>query len=114
MASIQKRIGKDGKITYKAQVRLKGAPNQVATFNRLTDAKLWIQQTEADIRAGRHFKSVEAKKHTFAEFIDRYIADVIPTKKKSKKAQKPPLLWWKGQLGPYLLSDITPAMIAEQ
>jgi integrase len=36
------------------------------------------------------------------------------TKKKSEKAQTPQLLWWKAQLGPYLLSDITPSMIVEQ
>jgi hypothetical protein len=78
MASIQERKGRDGKTVYRVQIRVKGTPIQRATFDRKTDAKLWAQQTEADIRAGRHFKSVEAKKHTFAEFIDRYISDVIP------------------------------------
>lgn len=114
MGTIQERTGRDGKKTYSVQIRLKGAPIQRATFKRITDARRWEQQTEADIRAGRHFKTSEAKKHTFAEFIGKYISDVIPIKKKSEKAQKPQLLWWKHQLGPYLLSDITPAIIVEQ
>lgn len=61
MAAIQERRGRGGKIVYRVQVRIKEAPIQRATFERKTDAKLWIQQTEADIRAGRHFKSTEAK-----------------------------------------------------
>lgn len=82
MATIQERKGREGKTVYRVQIRIKGTPIQRATSERKTDAKLWAQQTEADIRTGRHFKSTEAKKHTFAELIDRYIADVMPTKKK--------------------------------
>jgi hypothetical protein len=47
MAAIEKRVSKDGKISYRAKIRLKGHPPQSATFNRITDAKMWIQQTEA-------------------------------------------------------------------
>ena len=74
----------------------------------------WFQQTEAAIREGRHFKTTEAKKHTLGQLIDRYILDVLPTKKKCEQRQGAQLIWWKKQIGTYLLSDLSPALIAEQ
>jgi integrase len=114
MGSFKTKKDKDGKLHYYAQVRIKGFPPQNAAFTRKTDMDRWIQQTESAIREGRHFKTVEAKKHTVGEMIDRYIRDVLPTKKKSEKKQTAQLTWWKEQIGCYLLSDITPAMIAEK
>jgi len=113
MAVIERRVGADGKIAFRARVRLKGHPPQTATFVRLTDARRWAQIEEAAIREGRHFKSVEAKKHTLGDLIDRYIRDVLPTKPKSQKQQKPQLIWWKEKLGHYLLWNVTPALLAE-
>lgn len=114
MASIKERKDKNGKSRYHVQVRIKGTPPQHASFKRKTDAERWIQQTEAAIREGRHFKTTEAKKHTLGDLIDRYIKDVLPTKKTNQKRQAAQLLWWKKQIGSFLLSDITPAFIAEQ
>jgi integrase len=113
MATITKRLTVENKPYYTVQVRLKGYPAQTATFNRLTDAKRWAQDTESAIREGRHFKTAEAKKHTLGELIDRYIKDVLPTKPKQAPAQRPQLERWKAELGSYLLSDITPALIVE-
>jgi integrase len=113
MATIEKRETDSGEISYRVKVRLKGYPTQTATFSRLTDAKKWAQQTETAIREGRHFKTAEAKKHTFAELVDRYIKDVLPTKPKQAKAQKQQLEWWKEQMGAYALADVTPALIVQ-
>lgn len=113
MASIEKRKSKDGNVTYRVKVRLKGYPEQCATFERITDAKRWAQQTEAAIREGRHFKTTEAKRHTLGEMIDRYIADVLPTKPKNLSNRTLHLNWWKSELGKYTLADVTPAIIAE-
>lgn len=113
MATITKRQTADGKSYYTAQIRLKGYPAQTATFNRLTDAKKWVQDTESAIREGRHFKTTEAKKHTLGDLVDRYIKDVLPTKPKQAPAQRPQMERWKAELGSYLLSDITPALIVE-
>ncbi len=114
MASIKELKDKDGKTRFHVQVRIKGSPPQYASFKRKTDAERWIQQTESAIREGRHFKTTEAKKHTLGALIDRYIRDVLPTKHKCKQRQGSQLIWWKQQLGGYLLSDVSPAMIAEQ
>lgn len=111
MANIEKRTSREGKTSYRVKVRLKGFPVQSATFERLTDARKWAQDTESAIRNGRHFKTSEAKRHTLAELIDRYIGTVLPSKPKSKAKQTAQLEWWKDQIGAYALADVTPALI---
>ncbi len=113
MATIRERKTGNGEVRYQAQVRLKGFPLQSATFNRKTDAKRWIQNTESAIREGRHFKTSEAKKRTLNELIDRYIKDILPTKPKSMNAQGRQLRWWQQELGYSSLADITPPRLGE-
>lgn len=113
MATIEKRTSSDGETSYRVKVRLKGFPVQSATFERLTDAKKWAQQTESAIREGRHFKTSEAKRHTLAELIDRYCRDVLPSKPKIARDQMQQLAWWKEEIGGYALSDVTPSLLAE-
>ena len=113
MASIEKREATEGKTTFRVKVRIKGYPTETATFERLTDARRWAQQTEAAIRERRYFKTSEAKKHTLEEAITRYISNVLSKKPKSIKDQSVQLNWWKQNLGKYVLADITPALIAE-
>jgi len=36
--SIQRRIGKNGKVSWRMRVRMKGHPIQTETFDRKTDA----------------------------------------------------------------------------
>ncbi len=114
MASIEKREDGSGDVSYRVKVRLKGYPVQSATFKRLTDARKWAVHTEASIREGRHFKFAEAKKHTVAELVDRYIDKVVPTKPKSGRDYAQQLEYWKAELGHVLLSDFTPALIVEK
>lgn len=113
MANIEKRISSDGETSYRVKVRLKGCSTQTATFERLTDAKKWAQSTESAIRENRHFKTAEAKRHTVADLIDRYIKDVMPTKPKSARDQLRQLEWWKDGIGRYTLADVTPSLIVE-
>lgn len=113
MATIEKRANVKGETIYRVKVRLKGYPAQSATFRRLTDARKWEQQTETAMRDGRYFKTAEAKRHTLAELIDRYIAGILPAKKDHKQ-QSRQLLWWRKQLGYALLADLTQAALAAQ
>ena len=119
MATITKRQTLAGKIYYTAQIRLKGYPAQTASFNRLTDAKKWIQDTESAIREGRHFKTAEAKKHTVSDLINRYCSEYLPKNKKkvySEKEQKERLHrlgWWDDRIGYFLLAEVTPVLITE-
>lgn len=114
MATIQERKTQDGKTRYRVMVRLKGYPVQQATFGRKTDARKWAQQTEAAIREGRYFRTSEAKRHTVAEMIRRYRREVLAPKTEAKRRdQERHLAWWEERIGPYLLADVTPAVIAE-
>lgn len=94
---------------FQAEVRLKGHPILSAMFDRKTDAKNWIKKVEADIRCGRHHLYSEAKRHTFAEAIKRYIKEqTISTAKQGH------LDWWQKELGHLYLQDIRPAIISEK
>lgn len=113
MATIEERT-KSGKMVYRVKIRRKGYSTQSETFSRLTDARKWAQITEAAIDEGRHFKTTEAKRHTLAELIDRYLRDVLPHKSASSVyMQTLQLRWWKTHLGGCILADVTPALIAE-
>src|SRR5262249_40037749 len=114
MATIVKRPGKDGQVSFRVQVRRKGAPPLSATFTKLSDAKKWVQVTEAAIIEGRHFKTTEAKKHALVDLIERYCRDILPHKRAwTIYGHEQQLRWWAAELGQYALADITPALIAE-
>lgn len=113
MAWVQKRKKKDGRVTYTALIRIKGYPSMSATFDRLSDANLWIQENEAPMKKGKHIKDFEAKKHTFSDMVERYIKNELPNRKSDHQKFKMQLNWWKGKLGAYLLNDITPQILSE-
>ncbi len=112
MAAIEKRVSDDNVTSYRVRVRLKGYPLQTSTFSRLTDAKRWAQETETAIRQGHYFKTSESKKHTLKKLIERYIQEGF-IEQKNQKDKLRHLLWWKDNLGGYLLVDMSPALIAE-
>src|SRR5262245_50831476 len=114
MATIHKRLGKHGKVSYRVEVRRKGAPPQSASFPTLAQAQKWAKIREGAILEGRHFPSTAAKRHKVSELIDKYINEVLPDKRASTAYnQRYQLAWWKAQLGHYALADVTPAMLKE-
>ena len=110
MAAIEKRTTRDGTTSYRVKVRLRGQPVQSATFASLTKAKQWATQTEAAIREGRYFQTVEAKRHTLAEAIVRYERENLPGMK-SAKHRRAYDAFWAAKLGTFTLADLTPAAI---
>ena len=114
MPSFEVRPAPSGKTCYRVKVRIAGYPSQSASFARLTDAKRWAQSTEAAIREGRHFKNAAAKKHSVSELIDKYIAEVLPTKPRNARNQKTQLLWWKQELGALSLAQLSAADIGKR
>lgn len=113
MATIEARQDGAGKTTYRVKIRLRGYPAVSASFARKTDAKKWAQNTESEIREGKYFSSQESRKHTLGELIDKYMNHRLQLRGDDKETVGPHLLWWKAQLGPYLLKDITPPLLAE-
>lgn len=112
MATIETRINDKGEKSYRVKVRLKNYPVQTATFDRLTDAKKWAKETEVDIKAGRHFKTAEAKKHTLADMIDRYLSGVNLTKEQDEHIGLH-LRRWKEEIGFMVLADVQADTIAQ-
>ncbi|MBS0628449.1 MAG: site-specific integrase [Verrucomicrobia bacterium] len=109
MGYIRERKLKDGNVRYQSEVRLKGHPMLTAMFDRKTDAKNWIQKTEADIRCGRQQLYSAGKKCTFKEAVERYLKEqTISVVKRGH------LLWWKKELGDFYLQDIRQSIINEK
>ncbi|MDR1826563.1 MAG: site-specific integrase, partial [Rickettsiales bacterium] len=111
MASIEKRIGKNGDISYRALVRVKGFPTQCQTFLAKKKADEWAERTEISIKDGLHLAVVESRRRTLGEAIDRYIKDVLPTKHRVDKETIRQLAVWKELLGGYALIAVKPDII---
>ena len=50
MANIEKPTSGNGKTSYRVKVELMSFPVQSATFERLTDARNWAQDTKSSVR----------------------------------------------------------------
>jgi integrase len=111
MATIEVRKTSSGETTYRVKVRLKGFPALTASFARKTDAKKWAEDQAALLRTRRHFPHALAIKTLLRDVIERYLADVLPSKPRNARSQKAQLLWWKTKLGSYPLADVTPDVI---
>jgi len=113
MATISKRPGRDGTPHYQVRIRLRGGPHQTASFPTLAAARRWAQTLEGAIRTQRAFPTPEAARHTLADLLDRYQTEVLSTKHPATaRKQGAHVLWWRQQLGPRLLVDVTPARLA--
>ncbi len=113
MAYIEKRAHASGRITYRARIRLHGAPAISESFPTRREAKEWSDKMEADVRQGRYFGRSESKERTFADLVDRYLDRECHNHPKSFTKYKMQLLWWRKHLKDYYLCRITPSVIAE-
>ncbi len=114
MKGIDKRTHKDGTVSYRARVRIKGQPVLIQSFASKTLAMKWKRDTESAIERGAFAYEKSGSKHTLSQLIDRYIEKVLPTKPKNARNVRQHLLWWKQELGSYLLSDIKPNLISQK
>jgi len=113
MAAIRPKYRADGTINgYHAPVRIAGHPPQTATFERKTDAKRWSAEIEAAIRQGRYFKTSRANQHTVAEAIDRFLAEVLPTRPAQRRDLESHLREWRKAVGEYSFSELTPSVVS--
>lgn len=113
MAYIQKRMRKDGRVSYRVLVRVKRFPASSATFSRRSDAIKWGKEKEAEFRLKKHFPiTYKNGKRTLGELIDQYLSQILPQKKDIAR-QTIQLNWWKSHLGTYMLSDISSDIICE-
>jgi integrase len=68
---------------WQARVR-KANQNITKTFINKVDAERWAKQTEVEMQKGSYTNLVLAERTTFAEIIERYIVEVLPTMRGGK------------------------------
>jgi hypothetical protein len=111
MPTINVHKAKDGSITYRVRVRLKGERIQTASFPTLKGAKRWATMVEGQMIEGRHFP-VNKPTCTLTELLERYTAEILPRKSLGAQREEGYLIrYWKEHLGYKLVSEITPADI---
>jgi integrase len=113
MASIRERIDENGKKSFQAQVRIQGHPPQSKTFARRTDAKEWGSLVETEIKTGMHLRRSAAGKHTAKEMLEKYRDEKLDQKAGNGKDYRTHLAWWIEQIGEYVLSEVTTALITQ-
>ena len=80
MASIKARPLKNGKMSYRVQIRIHGARPISKTFNTKTAAKEFAQATEADLKRGLTHSDYHTNRNTLGAAIDLYI-ECVPSGK---------------------------------
>ena len=114
MATVNTHTAEDGKVTYRARVKVKGHKVLSKTFSTKTAAKRWAQSMEVKLREAPDLAASEAHRHSLSEAIDRYLAEVLPGKAAStRRDQQAELEWWRARLGTLPLAAVTPARLAE-
>lgn len=115
MATFEKRVRAKGKTTWRVRVRRQGGSWLSKSFAKKSDAEAWSRNIEHRMDNGEILPSSNARKHTLADAVDRYLDVVLPRAARNKNArdQKRLLTWWKAQLGNRSLSSISSATIAE-
>jgi len=79
MATFRNRSGK-----WQARVQTKGHAALSKTFINKVDAERWAKQIEVEMQKGSYTNLVLAERTTFAEIIERYVAEVLPTMRGGK------------------------------
>lgn len=114
MAEIKERKKKNGKISYTACVRIKGAEPVTKTFAKKTDAQEWASSTETKIRESINFPKRAMQKMTVGDLIDRYFEYEYPKKKPNTQRDiKKSLEWFKDEIGYLYLSSVTTSKLVE-
>ncbi len=111
MPSIKTRYTKEGKPYYTVEIRIKGQKSVNKTFHKLTEAKIWAARTESGIRERRLFPERMRQNKTAKQMIERYIADVLPFRKRATR-EETICNWWRDELGDINLNDLNPSVIA--
>ena len=75
-------------IVYKAEIRLKGHPYLCQTFDRLSDAQRWAEDTEATLRSGGYIGDTPPNDMAFDKALDRYELEVSSQKRPNTRTRE--------------------------
>jgi integrase len=112
MATVTRRVGQTGRVTWQAKVRPLGEMPRSRTFARKTDAEAWAKAVETDLARGLIVPNTADRRRTVAALIDQYLVDALP-RTATAKAYRRQLEWWRAKLGALSVEKLTPAAIAD-
>jgi integrase len=113
MATVEKVQRREGTV-YKAKVRRQGHETVCKSFKTRSDAERWARKLEAGIDRDDAGLTNEGQKHTLADAIARYRAEVLPDlRPETARKYEQHLAFWGPKLGHLRLSELAPAKIAE-
>ena len=98
--------------SWQAIVRRRGNKPAVKTFATKTDANRWARLIESEIDRGVFLDRSEGERTTLGELIDRYLAEVTPSKKSARR-EVLRLNALKRHLGRFSLAALRSSHIAE-
>ncbi len=112
MAYIRTVKRKKGTI-YKAEVRIQGYPSLYQTFDRLSDAQRWAEDTETTLRSGGYIGDTPQDDMAFSKALDRYELEVSSKKRANTRArERTSANALRRSFSKINLKDITPARVA--
>jgi len=112
MARISPLKRKKG-IVYKAEIRLKGHPYLCQTFDRLSEAQRWVEDTEATLRSGGYIGDTPPDDMAFGKALDRYELEVSSQKRPNTRSREiTSANTLRKNFAGLSLKEITPARVA--
>lgn len=98
--------------SWKAVIRKTGWPAKTKTFRVKRDATDWARRVEDEMVRGVFVDRASSHRYTLDAALDRYLAEVTPTKKPSTiRTEKGRAKILKKYLGKYSLTTLTPERI---
>lgn len=115
MATVVRRVSRDGTVTFQVRVRVHGERPRSRTFNRKTDAKLWAADVEARLGRGAFVPTSVDRRRTLSDLVAAYLVDGLPFARHNRNAPDVTrmLRWWVDTIGYVTLDKLTASTIAE-
>ncbi|ODU49880.1 MAG: hypothetical protein ABS92_04815 [Thiobacillus sp. SCN 63-374] len=101
---------KKGEYQWHVQIRKKGFPTQTKTFTHKKDAEAWATAIEREMATGAFIPRQESERTTVRDLIERYRAEVLPTKRGKHFGHALGVL--DGAFGQYSVAAITSPLVA--
>jgi integrase len=99
--------------TWKAVIRKQGWPTVAKTFRTKRDAEDWSRRTEDEMVRGVFIERAPSERMTFGSALDRYLAEVTPTKKEStQRAERLKAVSLRLFFGKYSLAAVSSDLVA--
>lgn len=113
MATLEKRVSKNGEVSWRVKIRVRGQAPINKTFQNKTFAQKWAKKTETEIEEGRYFPEAASKGKTLSDLIKKYLAHVQIDNPRRLKELAPIMNWWVQEFGQKPLLECKRAMFSE-